>query len=197
VIEEYPELGTDAAAGLDDPWLSAMNHLLSMRLLQIVDLDVQGLTPLTVRMHRIVQETLHKRLSNKDDLLQKLCELGIERSEYLEKYWHLKSTQWEINPLVLFSYHLLERSHPLATKIVTYLGELLLQIYSFHGYKELHVKAIEQLKKDPSSEQTEIAILLSNLAAAQLYLGDLREAKGFLKMAIEIDEKYREPTHRF
>ncbi len=34
VAKDHPELGTDAEAGYDDPWLSAVNHLIGLRLLQ-------------------------------------------------------------------------------------------------------------------------------------------------------------------
>jgi tetratricopeptide (TPR) repeat protein len=196
-IKEYPELGEEEMPGLDNPWISNINQLLSLRLLQIVELDEEGRNPRIVRMHRIVQETIQKRCDNKDELLQKLCDYALSRSEYLEENWYKKTEQWEINPLVNFTEYLLGRLHPTATRMVKYIGQWLGYIYSYYKYKELHLKAIEQLKNNPSSEQTEIAILLSNLSVVTQNLGNLIEAEKLLKTAIEIDEKYRERTHPF
>jgi len=197
VIKEYPKLGTEYVAGLDDPWLSTINHLLSLRFLQITVLDVDGLTPRIVRMHRIVQEIMQNRCTNNDELKMKLCDLGFDRSDYLEKHWHLKDEQWEINPLVTFTELLLISSHPLAPKMVKWLGQWLEYIYSYYTYRELHLKAIAQLKNNQSPEQTEIAILLSNLSVIEQMLGNLKEAKEILKEAIDIDEKYRASDHQF
>lgn len=62
VIKEFPKLGSDALAGLDDPWLSIINHLLSLRLLQIIDLDNDECAPRIVKMHRILIELILERM---------------------------------------------------------------------------------------------------------------------------------------
>ena len=56
----FPDLGQDAPPGYDDPWLSLVNHLISLRLLQVVDLAADGRTPRLCRVHRLVQEVVKK-----------------------------------------------------------------------------------------------------------------------------------------
>ena len=195
VTKDFPELGESAEIGEDDPWLLIVNHLLSLRLLQIVDLD--GQTPRVVRMHRIVQETMLKRFSTKDELLTKISDLAIDRSDYLEDHWHIKNEQWDIKPLVTFTEFLLNKSHGSAARLVKSLGQWLIYIYPANTYRVLHLQAIDLLNQNPNSEQTEVAILLSNLAYSEYELGHYQLAKDFIKKAIAIDEKFREPTHHF
>ena len=56
----FPDLGQDAPPGYDDPWLSLVNHLISLRLLQVVELAADGRTPRLCRVHRLVQEVVKK-----------------------------------------------------------------------------------------------------------------------------------------
>ena len=56
----FPDLGQDAPPGYDDPWLSLVNHLISLRLLQVVDYAADGRTPRLCRVHRLVQEVVKK-----------------------------------------------------------------------------------------------------------------------------------------
>lgn len=195
VVKEYPHLGEEEMAGIDNPWITTINHLLSLRLFQIIESTEQ--MPLVVRMHRLVQEAVQKPRTNNDELIVKLFDHGIERSEYLEEHWHIKSEQWEIRPLVGFSELLLNKKHPSAPKMVKWLGQWLISISSYQTCKELHLGAIELLKDKTDNRQTEIAILKSNLGYIEEKLGNPKGAQKLLKEAIEIDEKYREPTHPF
>lgn len=196
-VKDFPYLASDALAGLDDPWLAAINHLLSLRIIQIVELDVDTPAPRIVRMHRLVQETIQNQCTAQNDLMQNLCNHAFDRSEYLEKNWHLKSDQWEIEPIVAFTEYLLNQLHPLAPRMVKWIGQWLWFIFSYHKYQDLHLRAIEQLRNNPESQPTEIAILLSNIGVIFQELGDFTKAKSRLKEAIEIDEKYRKPDHPF
>ena len=41
----FPDLAQDAQPGYDDPWLTLVNHLISLRLLHVVELGPDGQTP--------------------------------------------------------------------------------------------------------------------------------------------------------
>lgn len=56
VAKDHPELGKDAEPGYDDPWLcSIINHLVGLRLLQVIEWAADGRTPRICRMHRLIQ----------------------------------------------------------------------------------------------------------------------------------------------
>ena len=199
VVQQYPKLGEEEMAGIDNPWFSTINHLLSLRLLQVVELDTESNYPRIVRMHRLIQDQIRSRFSSNYDqkFIDELIDLADNRSDYLENHWHHRNEQWEIIVLVEFTNLLLDNKHAGSPKLVKSLGQWLIFIFSFEGYKKLHEKAIELLKENVDTPQTEIAILLSNLGVAYHNLGKLVDAKKCLLEAKEIDEKYREPTHPF
>lgn len=115
VMEEYPELAKDAAPGLDDPWLSLINHLLSLRLMQIVDLENDGFNPRIVRMHRLVQDLVMKRnMPHKGNLVFYVWNRAI----YLYNNWHKKIAKWEVNPLVMYVELLVERQTEGVEKLI-------------------------------------------------------------------------------
>jgi len=60
VVKDYSELACDADPGYDDPWLSIVNHLLGLRLLQIIDL-AEDKSPRQVKMHRVVQYLIREK----------------------------------------------------------------------------------------------------------------------------------------
>ncbi len=59
--KDHPELGQDAEAGYDDPWLCIVNHLVGLRLLQAIEWTDDGRTQRICRMHRLVQSVVRKR----------------------------------------------------------------------------------------------------------------------------------------
>jgi hypothetical protein len=67
IAKDHPELGKDAEPGYDDPWLSLVDHLLGLRLLQVVDVDPEVHFVRMVRMHRLVGELVRKRNCESQD----------------------------------------------------------------------------------------------------------------------------------
>ncbi|HKI18012.1 MAG TPA: tetratricopeptide repeat protein, partial [Isosphaeraceae bacterium] len=53
--QTFPDLGQDAQPGYDDPWLTIVNHLISLRLLQVIELAADGRTPRLCRVQPLVQ----------------------------------------------------------------------------------------------------------------------------------------------
>ena len=193
VTKKYPELKNQTKTEFLDPWLIKINRLISLRLLQVVELEDD--TPRIVRMHQLIQGVIQNRCNNTEDLLNDLFNHGLVRSEYLETNWYKKSEQWEINPLVNFTELLLDKSYIDAPQLVLSYGPWLDNIYSNYAYKTILLKAIKLLQNKDSYKQTDLATLFSNLAIIESYLGNLKEAKEYLLKAVKIKEQNYEPNH--
>ncbi|MFH0736479.1 MAG: tetratricopeptide repeat protein [bacterium] len=192
VTKKYPKLKNQTKTEFIDPWIKNINHLTSLRLLQVVDLDDN--TPRIVRMHQLIQEVIQNRCKNRKNILNNLFTHAITRSEYLETNWYKKNEQWEINPLVNFTELLLDKFYPQATQLVLSFGSWLYQIYFNNKHKKIILQAIRLLQTKENYKQTELAILYSSLAMVEQDLGNLNIAKEYLLKAIKIDEINPEPN---
>ncbi|HMD60074.1 MAG TPA: TIR domain-containing protein, partial [Opitutaceae bacterium] len=106
----FPDLGQDAPPGYDDPWLSLVNHLISLRLLQVVDLAADGRTPRLCRVHRLVQEVVKK--TQPDDLAAReraLLDHIRARALFLWEGWVHQQHRWELAPLTACADNWLDR----------------------------------------------------------------------------------------
>jgi len=196
VIKDYPELGKDAEVGLEDPWLSTINHLLSLRLLQIMDLDIDAFTPRIVRMHRILQELIELRIKeSKEQIQTSLVEYIKTRAEYFWDGWVNKECRWEINPIKFCSLLWMQKNINCAPLIANQIISAIKELGYFSEAKELLKKAIEINEKVYEPGHPSFATIYSNLALVEQDLGNLKEAKELLKKAIEINEKVYEPGH--
>jgi len=101
VAVDYPELARDAEPGYEDPWLAVVNHLLGLRLLQMLDLDPATRTPRLVRMHRVVQEVVRTGVpTNLSVMEDRLTPLVDNRARGLkDDGWIDPKSRWEIGPL--------------------------------------------------------------------------------------------------
>jgi hypothetical protein len=71
IIKEYPELGIVAEAGLDDQWITILNHLLSLQLLHVSMIKENDGCPIILRMHRLIQDSLQKRNKENNSIQQR------------------------------------------------------------------------------------------------------------------------------
>lgn len=101
-VEEHPKLGEDAQPGYDDPWLSLVNHLLGLRLLQVVDIDPDTRATRFLRMHRLVQQVVASRIgdSAKEHRLGEIAKLFFQRIADLQNREVTAATRWEVRSLV-------------------------------------------------------------------------------------------------
>jgi len=189
VVKEYPQLGEVEMAGIDNPWISTINHLLSLRLFQVVDMD--GQIPRITRMHRLIGENVKIKLNDnikrhQDDLTDSIK----VRCNDLEQTW--PQYQWEIMPIVGYAKSLLEIQDHKAAKLVRSLCQWL-TAYDIGRYSEPILRTtIQYLEKYPSDDYKDMSVTLSNLGWA---LGDLdrfKEAETVLRRALEIDESVKE-----
>ena len=98
--ENHPEIARDAPAGMDDPWLDILNHLLSLKIFQVADLnDGDNAKIRTVRMHRLVRQLIVARFSadRKAFLLKKkLAAYITRRSDEISSHPVNKLLSWEL-----------------------------------------------------------------------------------------------------
>jgi len=79
-INEYPELRIDAEVGLDDQWISILNHLISLRLMSVVLTKENDFCPIVVKMHRLIQESIQNR-TKEDKSIQNKFKIFISSIE--------------------------------------------------------------------------------------------------------------------
>jgi hypothetical protein len=109
VAESYPELGQDAEAGYDDPWLTQINHLVGLRLLQVLEWAGDNRTPRICRIHRLVQAVVRQQTSENLSLLEKsLMDTANRRAQFLVERWLSWDCRWEIQPLAAFAWQALQ-----------------------------------------------------------------------------------------
>jgi tetratricopeptide (TPR) repeat protein len=196
VIKEYPEFEKDAEAGLDDPWLSSINHLFSLRLLQIMDLNDAGFVPRIVRIHRLVQELIKIRTKETGENLQtNLIDYVKSRSEFLWDGWIKKEYRWEIKPISLCAMFWMRREIKDAAYIANQIHNSIYQLGFYSEAKELLTKALVIDEQNYEPSHPDLAIRYSSLAVVEKDLGNLKEAKELLTKAIVIDEQNYEPNH--
>jgi hypothetical protein len=181
VIKEYPELGKDSLAGLDDPWLSTINHLLSLRLLQIVDLD--GQVPRLVSMHRILQH-----LVKQPDKIQtgSLIIHAWIRSGFLTEKWHIYENKWEIKPLILFVENLIDNNIGGVQRIIASLCLWLPNTDSSETPLRLMRKCRTLSFDDEFCEITERITILTSLALILRQKGEYDEAEDVLQEGVRL-----------
>ena len=187
VAEKFLELGKDAEPGYEDPWLSLVNHLLGLRLLQLVDLDPDTKTPRLVRMHRLTGEVVRNRTQPLGWLQNNLTWNLRLRCHNLEKTWHLH--HWEIPSLIGYANLLLDREDNWCPTFIRSLGQWLTHYDNGQQSLSLMQRGIEFLETHPSNDPLDMSTILSNLGWALKKQGRYNEAETILRRALAIDEQ--------
>ena len=196
--QDFPDLGQDADICYDDPWLSLVNHLLGLRLLQVVDLAVDGRTPRLLRMHRLVGELVQRQIGGRaKEMYAKLASHAFPRSEYLETNWHKPECRWEISPLLGFTNQLLDIADNEATRLVKWICQWLSKIETPTVAEAIIRRGLKQQEANPNTDPTELAITYNNLGRVLTEQSKFSEAEPLLRKALDIDERQREPNHPF
>ena len=194
---DHPELTRDAEPGYDDPWLDAVNHLIGLRLLQVVDWAEDGRTPRLCRIHRLVAETVRQQHQLRTEgLLDALLEHVADRAEYLGNHWQEPNAQWELRPLSQLALNPSIQHRPQAAKLTNesaviawYLGD-----YVECRRQMKHNVAIHERSSNP--DLPELASAYQNLGEAERALGNLPEAQRLQKEALAIRKEALPPDHR-
>jgi len=189
--KELPELGRDAEAGYDDPWLSLVNHLLGLRLLQTVDLAEDGRTPRLVRMHRIVSAVVATSQPNTEitlnhvTLLQKLSEHCDRIASGLGYGWDAVNRRWEILCLAKFAEQLIGQGNPRGSSLVANLGFPLVRLSLDIESTGLLRNALREAQKNSPDCTPEICRLQYFLGELLGRLGSLDEAEPLIRQSLE------------
>ena len=141
----FPDLGQDAPPGYDDPWLSLVNHLISLRLLQIVELAADGRTPRLCRIHRLVQEVVKKTWP--DNLAARertLLDHIRARALFLWDGWVQHEHRWELAPLTACADRWLERDGDDGPWLAFTVAGPLQHLGNFAAAERLKYRALER-----------------------------------------------------
>lgn len=196
VTKEYPQLDEIDMAGIDNPWISTINHLLSLRLFQLVELDTDSNFPRIVRIHRLVQnETGIRIIYSKEKLLNELTEYIFERAKYFHEGWLNKATRWEIEPVKVSAHLWLEKGLSKGSDIANWIHSALKSLGNYQEAKKLLIQALASAEKNYELGHPTIAMYQSNLAGVLHYLGELQEAKKLQIQALASAEKNFKPGH--
>jgi hypothetical protein len=165
LTRDHPDLGVEAEPGYDDPWLSLVNHLIDLRLFQVVEIDPAARSPRLVRMHRLVQQLAAARMGEVVGERQAaLVALAFERSEDLRKHWHEPPHQWEISPLVAYSDLLLDSGNSEANRLVLAMDGWLARCYP-SSLMEIRIRRVlSRLEADPNATPEDLGAAVGNLA---------------------------------
>lgn len=194
VKEKFPKLKKKAIPGIDDPWLSLINRLISLRILQIV--EVHKNIPRIVRMHRLMQEEIC-RLNIKEKRLTEIVNYVNIRSEFLKNGgWINIKFKWEIFSINKTAIFWLNQNIYDSLLIANQTGDSLSYLGKLNDAKQLFKLAIVIAERICKPEDfREIASFYNNLANVEEELGNYLEAKRLYSFAFEIQKKEFPPDH--
>jgi tetratricopeptide (TPR) repeat protein len=188
----FPDLAQDAEPGHDDPWLTLVNHVISLRLLQVVELAPDGQTPRLCGIHRLVQEVVTQTWP--DDLAygeQAMLDHIKTRATFLRDSWSQVEHRWELVPLTACADHWLARDGDAGPWIANHLADPLEQLGKFSAAERLSRSAVERMQPgDPG-----YAACLNDLAKVLMATNRLAEAETLFRRALTNWEKAFSPNH--
>jgi tetratricopeptide (TPR) repeat protein len=188
----FPDIAQDTPPGYDDPWLTLVNHLISLRLLQVVELAPDGQTPRLCRIHRLVQEVVKQtRPEGLDGQERGLLNHIRSRARFLWDGWVQHEHRWEVAPLIACADHWLARDSDAGPWLATEIAVPLQQLGAFAAAERLNrVAVVRTYPSDPN-----YAARLSNLAGLLRDTNRLGEAEPLVRRALVINEASYGPDH--
>jgi len=181
----FPELGQDAPAGYDDPWLTLVNRLISLRLLQVVEFAADERTLRLCRVHRLVQEVV-KRIQP-DDLATReraLLDHIRGRAKFLRDGWIRHEHRTELAPLTACADQWLEREGDDGPWLASVVAGPLLRLGNFSAAERLNRRAVERTRPDNPTYATR----LNKLALLLKATNRLTEAEPLFRRAVTLFE---------
>jgi tetratricopeptide (TPR) repeat protein len=99
---DYPEFLEDSEPGYEDPWLSILNRLTGIRLLQIVERSSESNSSLMVRMSRLIQSCIKQRIDHscQTRFLSRISSFFFDRISLHLNPGSISSLRWEVSSLV-------------------------------------------------------------------------------------------------
>jgi len=197
VIKKYKKFSLNAEPGLDDPWLSLLNHLVSLRLLQVTEVDDDEINIQVVRMHRLLQELVVSKMKNKEakNKYANLIDLILNRSDVINKTWFKPEYRWEIAPMISFNKELLLKKDKNGPKLLNWNSRWLLWSVCDKSIDLMYESARSQLELNNEKASQVMAGIQSGLGRIQSFRGNYYDAEKSLKQAYSIDKKIWDSNH--
>ena len=198
VSAQYPEYGTDAEPGYPDPWVNLLRRLLSLRLLQSVNLADDAKTPRICRMHRVVQQLLQAQLKENDELEQRQDEVTTlvkERDAVLRQTTQWQPARWEVAPLAALAGLWADTGHPDAAWLLSQVGTRYYALAEWTQAEPLMRRVASIYEKNLGEDHPYVATALNNLAQLLQDTNRLAEAEPLMRRALLIDESSYGPDH--
>jgi tetratricopeptide (TPR) repeat protein len=192
--ESHPELAHIAKHGDDEPWLTLLARLLSLRLLQ------QGGHPEMVRMHRLVQELVLARETpeTNDARTDRLFYHAQKFAIKLWDAWLDPATRWELDPLIALARLWLgsaRREYEGGT-LAAYCFDPARQLARYAEAEWLCQRALEVRQSWHGPGHSFVADSLSDLGLMLQELGRHEEAIAPCQRALEMRRTLNGPAHR-
>jgi tetratricopeptide (TPR) repeat protein len=185
VMQEFPELGEGRYPGRAGRWLSVLQRLLNLRLLQATPERCE------LQMHRLVQEVI-KQEAGKELLMareEKLAAYVNERAAFLLEGWVRHEHRWELAPLVALAWQLLERNDGQGAYLANQVFGPLRNLGKFAEAEQLLRRAVSFDERTLGPDHPNVATCLNNLAALLHDSNRLEEAEQLYRRALAIDER--------
>jgi len=189
VAKEHPELGEDAEPGYDDPWLCIVNHLVGLRLLQVIEWDNDGLTPRLCRMHQLIQTVVKQRVGGDLSVLETaVMELVKGRADFLGKEWLDWNNRWEIHPLSAYAWQAIEAGSADAPYLASIAATCLKNQGDYARAEPLMRRALA-ISAQRLGGHPNVVRYLNGLAVLLHDTNRLEEAESLYRHALAIDEE--------
>ncbi len=196
VAETYPELDIDAEPGYDDPWLTVVNHLVGLRLLQVVEWADDGRMPRICRIHRLLQAVVKQHeASDEPSIETRVLNVVTARAQFLEGGWLGWDCRWEIPPLVAFATHALDGGNMDAAWLASRAALCLYKLGDYAGAEPLNRRALESYERVSGPEHPNTLSSVNNLAELLRSKGDYAGAELLIRRALEGCERVLGPSH--
>jgi tetratricopeptide (TPR) repeat protein len=191
VTAEQPGIIPETKPGYPDPWQTLVTRRLrGLRLLS------DGEHPKVMRMHRVVQEVVRRRMGagRAEDLRKQVLAHGQTRAEIVYDTWTEREARWELTPLIRNTEAALQARHEDAPRLASFVQAPLKELGRLNEAKRLLQSAIAQ-QKQTGHKRHDLAVNYSNLALIEQDLGRLEVARELMLRAIQIEEAIYEEDH--
>jgi len=198
VADAHPELSRDAEPGYDDPWLLVVNHLVGLRLLQVIAWADDGRTPRVCRMHRLVQDIARRRAEGDVPAIEATLMATVKaRAQSLRDGWLEWSNRWEIRPLAAFAAHALDRDVANADWLADSAARCLQNVGDYAEAEPLYRRALAGYERVMGPEHPDTLTSVNNLAMLLYSTGAYGEAEPLFRRALAAREWVLGPEHPY
>ena len=197
VTEIHTELATDAKPGYDDPWLALLNHLLGLRLLQVIEWTDDRRSPRLCRIHRLVQTVIKQRAVEEVHGIESSLLKTVEvRAQYLaQEEWPDWNYRWEIISLGNYAEQEIKRGVLGGVILAACAAACMRSMGDYASAEPLIRLALEFSERNFGTEHSSTLSSGGQLAFLLMEKGDYAGAEPLFRRALEINERCLGPEH--